>query len=115
VRQAPSTKAKANPSPAESEDEQDSAGDEFDAEQAASALDDAAQRASSCRKESDPSGVALVTITFAPSGRVTRTMLSGPPFMGTPTGSCIVNAMRGAKISPFAGKHVTVRKTVTIQ
>jgi hypothetical protein len=87
----------------------------FDADAAATALDRAAGRASSCRKASDPSGVAVVTVTFAPSGRVTTATISGPPFVGTATGSCIAAAMRGAKIPAFAGQLKTVKKTVTIQ
>jgi len=87
----------------------------FDAREAASAVDSAAERASSCRREADPSGTALVTITFAPSGRVTTATLAGPPFIGTATGSCIANTMRSAKVAAFSGKHVTVRKTVTIR
>jgi hypothetical protein len=86
----------------------------FDAREAASAVDGAAERASACRREGDPSGVAVVTITFAPSGRVTTATLAGPPFIGTATGSCIATTMRSARVSAFSGKHVTVRKTVTI-
>lgn len=87
---------------------------EFDAEEAASALDSAAERATSCRQPTDPSGTAVVTITFAPSGRVTTATIAGPPFLGTATGSCIASTMRGAKVPAFSGKFVTVRKTVTI-
>jgi hypothetical protein len=86
----------------------------FDAEAAVSALDNAASRASSCRQPSDPSGVAVVTITFAPSGRVTTATISGPPFVGTATGSCIAAAMRTAKVPSFSGQFKTVKKTVTI-
>jgi len=86
----------------------------LDAREVARAVDDAAERASACRLESDPSGVAVVTITFAPSGRVTTATLAGPPFLGTPTGSCIASTMRSARVSAFTGKHMTVRKTVTI-
>lgn len=96
--------------PEESADEEEP----FDAYEAARAVDAAAERASACRREDDPSGVAVVTITFAPSGRVTTATLAGPPFLGTPTGSCIASTMRSARVSAFAGKHMTVRKTVTI-
>ncbi|MCA9646856.1 MAG: DUF4339 domain-containing protein, partial [Myxococcales bacterium] len=41
----------------------------FDVGAARAALASAAAAASSCRKEGDPSGMAQVTITFAPSGR----------------------------------------------
>lgn len=87
----------------------------FDADAAAEALQGAAESASSCRQASDPSGVAVVTITFAPSGRVTTANISGPPFVGTATGSCIAATLRRAKVPPFKGKLVTVRKTVTIR
>jgi hypothetical protein len=104
---APNTKAAA----AEA-DESD--GTTFDSEAAASALESAAQRASSCRQSADPSGVARVTVTFAPSGRVTTATIAGPPFVGTPTGSCIAMVMRGASVPAFSGSNVTVHKTVTI-
>lgn len=95
---------------------QDAAKDaSFDADAAASALEGAATRASSCRKASDPSGVAVVTVSFAPSGRVTTATISGPPFVGTETGSCIAATLRSARIPAFAGALKTVRKTVTIQ
>lgn len=86
----------------------------FDADAAADALESAAASASSCRQPSDPSGVAVVTITFAPSGRVTTANISGPPFVGTATGSCIAATLRRAKVPAFKGNLVTVRKTVTI-
>lgn len=86
----------------------------FDAAEAASALSSAAARASSCRQASDPSGTAVVTITFAPSGRVTTATLSGPPFTGTSTGSCIASTMRTARVSAFSGQLVTVKKTVEV-
>lgn len=104
---APSAKAP----PAE---ENESDGPTFDSEAAAGALESAAQRASSCRQPTDPSGVARVTVTFAPSGRVTTANIAGPPFVGTPTGSCIATIMRSATVPVFSGSNITVRKTVTI-
>lgn len=87
----------------------------FDRAAAAAALNEGAARASSCKKEGDPSGVASVVITFAPSGRVTSANISGPPFAGTPTGGCIASALRKARIAPFAGDRVTVSKTIVVQ
>jgi hypothetical protein len=86
----------------------------FDSGAAAAALSAAAGRASACRKEGDPSGTARVTVTFAPSGRVTSANLSGPPFAGTATGGCIASAMRSATVPAFSGDKVTVSKTVVI-
>lgn len=87
----------------------------FDKAAAIAALSSAAAEASSCRKPGDPSGVANVTITFAPSGRVTTANVSGPPFAGTPTGGCIAATLRRARVPPFAGDHVTVSKSVVVQ
>lgn len=88
---------------------------DFDPAAAAAALTESAAQASTCRKEGDPSGVASVVITFAPSGRVTSANISGPPFAGTPTGGCIAAALRKARVPPFEGERVTVSKTVVIQ
>lgn len=87
----------------------------FDRAAASAALTTSAAQASSCRKDGDPSGVASVVITFAPSGRVTSANISGPPFAGTPTGGCIASTLRKAKIPAFEGERVTVSKTVVIQ
>lgn len=86
----------------------------FDSSAASAALDEAAGRATACRQADDPSGVAVVTLVFAPSGRVTTANISGPPFTGTATGSCIAKTMRTATVPPFAGDNKVVRKTVTI-
>ncbi len=87
---------------------------EFNVAAARSALASAAAAASSCRKEGDPSGMAQVTITFAPSGRATSANISGPPFAGTATGGCIAATMRRAKVPPFSGGYKTVSKSVVI-
>ena len=86
----------------------------FDPGAAESALASAAQRATSCRQDGDPTGVARVVVTFAPSGRVTSATISGPPFAGTPTGSCIARTMRAMSLPPFTGDHMTISKTVVI-
>lgn len=88
---------------------------QFNANAAALALDAAASRAATCRKPGDPSGMATVTITFAPGGRVTTATISGPPFAGTETGGCIASIMRAARVPPFAGNFLTIKKTVAIQ
>lgn len=86
----------------------------FSRSAAIAALNSAAGAASSCRKQGDPSGMARVVITFAPSGRVTTARVTGPPFAGTPTGGCIASKMRGARVPAFSGPFVTVSKTVVI-
>lgn len=89
--------------------------DPFDVAAARTALAATAAQASSCRKPGDPSGVAVVTMTFSQSGRVTTAQISGPPFQATPTGGCIASTMRKTRVPAFAGDMVTVRKTVTIE
>ncbi|HEY0466646.1 MAG TPA: hypothetical protein VGC79_20705 [Polyangiaceae bacterium] len=88
---------------------------EFDRAAARNALTSAAAQASACRKEGDPSGTANLTITFAPSGRVTSAQIQGPPFSGTPTGGCIASTMRKASVPAFSGDYVTVSKTIVVQ
>lgn len=87
----------------------------FNSSAAQLALQTATAHAASCRREGDPSGTALVVITFAPSGRVTSATISGPPFVGTETGSCIASRFRGATVPAFTGDYVTVSKNVVIQ
>jgi hypothetical protein len=78
-------------------------------------LETSARAASSCRRGSDPSGVARAVVTFAPTGRVTAAVISGPPFAGTETGSCIARALRQTVIPAFEGAITTVSKTVEVQ
>lgn len=87
----------------------------FDRNAAAAALSRAAGAAGSCRSGTDPTGIAQVSVTFSPSGRATRALVEGPPFAGTKTGGCIAARMRGAKIPPFTGSRVVVKKRVVIQ
>jgi hypothetical protein len=88
---------------------------EFDSEAARVALGAGAAAASGCRKAEDPSGTAQLTITFAPSGRVTSARIAGPPFQGTPTGSCIAGAFHSVRVPAFGGAAVTITKEVTIR
>jgi hypothetical protein len=90
-------------------------GGEFDKAAATAALGAAADQASGCRKEGDPSGVAVVHVTFSNAGRAMRATIEGPPFSGTATGGCIAAAMRNAKIPPYGGDRVTVTKRVIIR
>jgi hypothetical protein len=87
----------------------------FDAKAAEGALEQAAQRANACRKPGDLSGEAVVILTFAASGKVTTANVSGAPFAGTETGGCIAATLREARVPPFSGEFITVKKTVLIQ
>lgn len=88
---------------------------EFDSGAAKVALSIAEAHAAGCRGVGDPSGTARVVVTFAPSGRATQATISGPPFVGTPAGSCIASKFRTLAVRPFQGEHVTVTRTVVIR
>ncbi|HZO13537.1 MAG TPA: GYF domain-containing protein [Polyangiaceae bacterium] len=89
-------------------------GAEFDVNAARSALGGAAGAASGCGKPGGPTGKGRVSVTFAPSGRAT-TAVVGPPFAGTPVGSCAAAAFKRASVPPFSGGPVTVQKSFFIQ
>jgi hypothetical protein len=55
--------------------------------------------------------VARLSVTFAPSGRVTTAVIDGPPFAGTPEGSCIAAKFRAASIPRFSGGNVIVHRS----
>jgi hypothetical protein len=86
----------------------------FDEVRASMALKAVTSEAGSCRGETDPTGQTKVVVTFAPSGRVTTATISGPPFAGTPTGSCIAAKFRSIRVEPFAGDRVTMTRDVVI-
>jgi hypothetical protein len=87
----------------------------FDQQAAAQALGEAAQAALSCRKVGDPSGSATVIVRYAPSGRVTSSIVESGPFAGTVTGGCIATTFRKALVPAFSGDYMTVKRTVTFK
>jgi hypothetical protein len=92
-----------------------SSGADFDQSAARAALAAAAGRAVGCKQPDDPSGGATVSVTFAPSGRVTSSKVTSAPFQGTVMGGCIASAFRSASVPPFEGAPVTVTKNVSIR
>jgi hypothetical protein len=91
-----------------------SADRKFSRSAAVSALNSAAGAASGCKKADGPTGRGRVSVTFAPSGRVTTAVVNGPPFAGTSVGGCVAAAFRRASVPPFDGSPVTVHKSFTI-
>jgi len=65
-----------------------------------------------CKRPGDPTGSGSIRIDFEPDGRV-GTQLQ-PPFVGTPTGSCISGKYLGIKIGAFTGTTQPITKTFTI-
>jgi hypothetical protein len=91
------------------------AGKSFDRGAALAALSQAASQSGGCKKPGDPSGVAKVNVTFAPSGKATSAQINGPPFAGTSTGSCLAKLFRSVTVPPFEGDPVSASKTVNIR
>jgi hypothetical protein len=60
-------------------------------------------------------GATVVSVTFAPSGRVTRALVEDGPFQGTAVGGCIARHLRSVSILPFEGDFRTVRTDVTLR
>lgn len=82
---------------------------------AAAGIAVAARRAAACLDADDSRTSMAVSITFAPSGRVTRAVINGGPFLGTATGSCIAQNLRTASVGAFDGSAVTVNTTIRVR
>lgn len=85
----------------------------FDSTNALAALQSVSGSAGSCVSDHGAL-VARVSVTFAPSGRVTLATVDGS-LAGTPEGSCIARALRSARMAGFEGPHVTVRRTIRLR
>lgn len=88
---------------------------EFSRSNAAVAISAAGRRAAACLQPGDARGSMPVSVTFAPSGRVTSSTVDGGAFAGTTTGGCIARALRSAGVAPFDGAPVTVHSSVSIR
>jgi hypothetical protein len=59
-------------------------------------------------------GTGSATITFSPVGRPGSVEITDANFAGTPAGRCVQAALFNARIPPFSGAPVTVRRTFTV-
>jgi hypothetical protein len=85
---------------------------DFNTQAARESLADAADRAVKCKTIDTPSGSARVAVTFAPNGHVTNVVIDSGAIVGTAAGSCVASKFRQAKVPPFSGESVLVRKNV---
>jgi hypothetical protein len=76
------------------------------------ALDSTAKTVAACRR-GKLFGPAQATVTFGNDGAVSRCVVS-PPFLGTPTGACVAEALSEARVPPFLGKAGTVVHKFTV-
>ena len=84
---------------------------DFDQSAAMAALRQAAESAKRCHTPDAPSGGVRIAVTFARSGAVSATQIEGP-VAGTPLGDCVTAKFQSARVPPFRGSVMTVRKTV---
>jgi hypothetical protein len=82
-------------------------GGSFDTGAARRILTSAASRAGRCASEGSANGSVLVT--FAPTGFVQSATMSGLTGKGVNVG-CVLRAFQEARVTPFSGAPVTVRK-----
>jgi nucleotide-binding universal stress UspA family protein len=75
-----------------------------------SSMNAALERAALCADPDGPHGRGRILVTFAPSGRATRAVITEPPFAGTAVGSCVARAFRGVEVPPFSGGYVNVQR-----
>ncbi len=83
----------------------------FDRAAAASAL--ASIRVQHCNA-SGQVGTGHVTVTFAPTGRVSEVVVDDASFSGTPAGRCVQTAFFDAAVAPFSGAPVRVGKSFSL-
>jgi hypothetical protein len=72
-------------------------------------------KAKSCLGATSPTGVARVSVTFAPTGEAVGAVVSGAPFANTLEGQCMAAKFRTLHVPPFTGTEVIVRKSITFQ
>jgi hypothetical protein len=74
----------------------------------------AAQKAIRCRGRGAPKGVARLTVTFEPSGKMSSARIFQAPYAGTPTATCIVAKIGQPEVPPFKGPPETIRVSVEL-
>lgn len=85
----------------------------FDRGAASAALKAASDSAGRCLSRSGPTGSGRAAVTFSSAGVVTAVVLD-PPFARTDAERCIAHEFRSARVPPFEGAPVTVKKTFVL-
>ena len=88
-------------------------GKPFDAESARTAVGAVLKSVAACREPGGPTGQTSAAITFGSNGLVTAVTV-GAPFAGTSTGTCIITALKAAKMPPFSGLPGTITQPVSL-
>jgi hypothetical protein len=85
----------------------------FDKEIAEKALAPGFAKAAGCHNKGEPTGVASVTLSIAPSGQVLSVTVA-PPFATSFTAECIRNALREITVPPFQGSPGRLAHSITV-
>lgn len=87
----------------------------FDPAAARTAIEDQLPEAARCREPGGPTGMTDVSVTFAPNGSVSSALITEPPFANTSVGTCIMKALKRARIKPFSGASASVSQRISIR
>lgn len=87
----------------------------FNAQAAKLAIDRVVPRLKACKQAGEPPGSATVSVTFAPTGRVSSAQVTNTRYAGTRTGTCIAQRLREARVPEFTGAPVTVKRSVAVR
>ncbi len=68
----------------------------------------------SCKKPDGPTGTGHARITFMNDGSVLSSVITGPPYEGTPTGECAATRFKYAKAPKFEGNPGVIDYTFNI-
>jgi hypothetical protein len=85
----------------------------FDAEAAKTAVAAVLKLVAACKEPGGPTGQSSAAVTFDASGHVSSVTI-GAPFSGTSTGTCIIGALKNAKMAPFSGLPGTISQPVSL-
>jgi len=86
----------------------------FDAEEAKRAVASVLREVAGCKEAGGSVGQANAAITFSSNGAVSSVTI-GDPFSGSSTGTCIISALKQAKMAPFSGLPGTITYAVSIR
>lgn len=86
---------------------------EFDKAAARAALTEAATVAAACTGGS-PGEEVDVTVTFAPSGKISSAQVEQGPLVGTPTSDCVATAFQSLTVPSFEGVDLKMHKKVSL-
>lgn len=85
----------------------------FNAEEAKSAVASVLKLVAACKEPGGPTGQSAAAVTFDASGHVSSVTI-GAPFSGTSTGTCIIGALKNAKMGSFSGLPGTISQPVSL-